>query len=77
MLVGAIYLYIAAMFIGDELQSAMSHQHFGKRVSLGAQVAAFSYLSLATLKHTYDYYSYRTQLSSAQRQPPNQQQQEG
>ena len=34
----------------SELQSAMSHEYFGKRVSLGAQAAALSYLALATRK---------------------------
>ena len=62
--------------MGDdsELQSAMSHQHFGKRVSSGAQVVAFSYLALATRKYTTTTLSYT--LSSAQGQPLNQQQQE-
>ena len=31
-----------------DIQSAMSDQYFGKRVSLGAQAAAFSYLALET-----------------------------
>ena len=45
---------LAARVIGEnsELQSAMSHQYFGKCASLGARVAAFSYLAVATPKHT-------------------------
>ena len=45
---------MAARVIGEnsELQSAMSHQYFGKCASLGARVAAFSYLAVATPKHT-------------------------
>ena len=51
---GTMHFYLAAMFKGDnsELQSAMSVQYFGKRVSLGAQVVAFSYLAMATRKPT-------------------------
>ena len=53
-LVGAIFFYIAATFIADngELQSAISHEYFGKRVSFGAQVASCSYLALATREQT-------------------------
>ena len=40
------------MYKRQELLSATSHQYFGKRKSLGAQVAVFSYLALATRKHT-------------------------
>ena len=45
---------MAARVIGEnsELQSAMSHQYFGKRASFGALVAAFLYLAVATAKHT-------------------------
>ena len=45
---------LAARFV-DEIsgrQSAMSHEYFGKRVLLGAQVATFSILAMATRKHT-------------------------
>ena len=61
----------------SELQSAMSHQCFDKRVSLGAhQVAASSYLAWATRKHATTIIALEHTLSSAQRHPPNQQQQE-
>ena len=45
---------LATRFVEEisERQSAMSHEYFGKRVLLGAQVAKFSFLALATRKHT-------------------------
>ena len=45
---------ILAARIGEnsKLQSAMSHQHFGERASLGALAAAVLYLALVTPEHT-------------------------